>query len=248
VLNARDAAARGAAILTRTRVTSAARGADRWTIDLDGPDGRRQVTARGLVNAGGPWVGDIIAGTLGINSSERVRLVRGSHIVTRRLFDHDRAYIFQGGDGRIVFAIPYETDFTLIGTTDRDHDGPPGEVVCTPEEADYLRAAAGEYFREPIRAEDVVWTYSGVRPLYDDGAKSATAATRDYVLSLDADDGARRCSTSSAARSPPTGGSPKRRCRSWPRISRRPAARGRRGCRCPAATSATTRFRAWSAR
>jgi len=185
-LNARDAAARGAEIATRTRVTAAARGADRWTIDLDGPEGSRQVTARGLVNAGGPWVGDIITGTLGINSTERVRLVRGSHIVTRRLFEHDRAYIFQGGDGRIVFAIPYETDFTLIGTTDRDHDGPPGAVACTPEEADYLRAAAGEYFRDPIRAEDVVWTYSGVRPLYDDGAKSATAATRDYVLSLDA--------------------------------------------------------------
>jgi glycerol-3-phosphate dehydrogenase len=186
VLNARDAATRGATILTRTRVASASRGADHWTIDLDVPEGRRQVTARGLVNAGGPWVGDIISGTLGINSSERVRLVRGSHIVTRRLFEHDRAYIFQGGDGRIVFAIPYETDFTLIGTTDRDHDGEPGAVTCTPEEADYLRAAASEYFRAPIEAEDVVWTYSGVRPLYDDGAKSATAATRDYVLSLDA--------------------------------------------------------------
>jgi glycerol-3-phosphate dehydrogenase len=173
--------------MTRTRVASAERAADRWSVTLQDADGgARVVTARALVNAGGPWVGEVIAGVLHINSSEKVRLVRGSHIVTRRLFEHDRAYIFQGGDGRVVFAIPYETDFTLIGTTDRDHDGPPEAAACTPEEADYLRAAAGEYFRAPIAAEDVVWTYSGVRPLYDDGAKSATAATRDYVLSLDA--------------------------------------------------------------
>ena len=185
VLNARDAAARGASIRTRTRVVAARREGGLWRVTLEGPEGGAAVTARALVNAGGPWVGSVIAETLGINSSERVRLVRGSHIVTRRRFEHDRAYIFQGGDGRIVFAIPYETDFTLIGTTDRDHDGPPEAAACTPEEADYLRAAASEYFRDPIEAEDVVWTYSGVRPLYDDGAKSATAATRDYVLSLD---------------------------------------------------------------
>jgi glycerol-3-phosphate dehydrogenase len=130
-------------------------------------------------------VADVIANALRINSPESIRLVRGSHIVTRKLFEHDRAYIFQGGDGRIVFAIPYEDDFTLIGTTDLDHDGPPGEAVCTPEEAAYLRGAVSDYFERPVQAEDVVWTYSGVRPLYDDGAKSATAATRDYVLSLD---------------------------------------------------------------
>jgi glycerol-3-phosphate dehydrogenase len=186
VLNARDAAARGAEVMTRTRVVSAAREGGRWRIALEGADGAgRSVTARALVNAGGPWVGSVIADTLGIVSSERVRLVRGSHVVVRRLFEHDRAYIFQGGDGRVVFAIPYETDFTLIGTTDRDHDGPPEAAACSVEEAAYLRAAASEYFRAPVAAEDVVWTYSGVRPLYDDGAKSATAATRDYVLSLD---------------------------------------------------------------
>jgi glycerol-3-phosphate dehydrogenase len=127
---------------------------------------------------------------LGIASTERVRLVRGSHVVTRKLFDHDRAYIFQGGDGRIVFAIPYETDFTLIGTTDRDHAGAPGDARCTEEERDYLCAATSEYFRAPVSPSEVVWTYSGVRPLYDDGARSATAATRDYVLSLDAREGA----------------------------------------------------------
>jgi glycerol-3-phosphate dehydrogenase len=105
--------------------------------------------------------------------------------VTKKLFDHDRCYFFQGTDGRIIFAIPYEQDFTLIGTTDKDHKAPPGEVRCTDEERDYLCAFASQYFARPVTAADVVWTYAGVRPLYNDGAKSATAATRDYVLSLD---------------------------------------------------------------
>jgi glycerol-3-phosphate dehydrogenase len=114
-----------------------------------------------------------------------VRLVRGSHIVTRKLYDHDRCYFFQGTDGRIIFAVPYEQDFTLIGTTDKDHQGAPKDAVCTDEERDYLLNFASQYFAKPVTVEDVVWTYSGVRPLYNDGAKSATAATRDYVLSLD---------------------------------------------------------------
>jgi glycerol-3-phosphate dehydrogenase len=121
-----------------------------------------------------------------VNSSEGVRLVRGSHIVTRKLYDHDKCYFFQGEDGRIIFAIPYEQDFTLIGTTDQDHKGQPQDAVCTPEEQDYLCAFASRYFEKPVTRADIVWTYSGVRPLYDDGAKSATAATRDYVLSVDA--------------------------------------------------------------
>jgi glycerol-3-phosphate dehydrogenase len=113
--------------------------------------------------------------------------VRGSHIVTKKLYDHDKCYFFQGEDGRIIFAIPYEQDFTLIGTTDQDHKLPPGEaVVCTEAEQDYLCAFASRYFAKPVTRKDIVWTYSGVRPLYDDGAKSATAATRDYVLSVDA--------------------------------------------------------------
>jgi glycerol-3-phosphate dehydrogenase len=128
----------------------------------------------------------VIRNVARINSSEGVRLVRGSHIVTRRLFDHDRSYFFQGEDGRIIFAIPYEQDFTLIGTTDKDHQGTPSEVVCTEEEQDYLLAFASRYFAKPVTRQDVVWTYAGVRPLYNDGAKSATAATRDYVLSVDA--------------------------------------------------------------
>ena len=192
VLNARDAQARGAEIATRTRLASAEREGDVWLLTLEDVETgkRRAERARAVVNAGGPWVEDVLRGRARLNTPDRIRLVRGSHIVTRRLFDHDRAYIFQNADGRIVFAIPYETDFTLIGTTDRDHDGAPGEAVCTPEEADYLRAAASEYFARPIEAADVVWTYSGVRPLYDDGAKSATAATRDYVLRVETAGGA----------------------------------------------------------
>ena len=186
VLNARDAEARGARIMTRTEVVSARREDGVWRVTLRHGDGAEStVTARGLVNAGGPWVGDIIAGRLSVNSAERVRLVRGSHIVTRKLFDHDKCYFFQGTDGRIIFAIPYETDFTLIGTTDQEHDGTPSEAVCTPEEQDYLCNFASNYLRTPVTRDEIVWTYSGVRPLYDDGAKSATAATRDYVLSLD---------------------------------------------------------------
>ena len=184
-LNARDAALRGAKVMTRTKVISAERQGDLWQLVTEGPHGRETHRARALVNAGGPWVEDIIRNVAQINSSEGVRLVRGSHIVTKRLFDHERCYFFQGTDGRIIFAIPYEQDFTLIGTTDKDHKGTPKEAVCTDEERDYLLAFASQYFAKPVTRDDVVWTYSGVRPLYNDGAKSATAATRDYVLSLD---------------------------------------------------------------
>jgi glycerol-3-phosphate dehydrogenase len=192
VLNARDAARRGAEVAVRTRLASAEREDGLWRLTLEDADTgeTRVVRCRGIVNAGGPWVEDILRGRARLNTPDKIRLVRGSHIVTKKLFDHDRAYIFQNADGRIVFAIPYETDFTLIGTTDRDHEGKPSEAVCTPEEADYLRNAASEYFAKPIAPEDVVWTYSGVRPLYDDGAKSATAATRDYVLRVETAGGA----------------------------------------------------------
>ena len=184
-LNARDAVIRGGRVLTRTRVTSATRDGALWRIETHGPHGPATHTARALVNAGGPWVEDVIRNVARINSTEGVRLVRGSHIVTKRLYDHDRCYFFQGTDGRIIFAIPYEQDFTLIGTTDQDHQGAPGDATCTDAERDYLCAFASQYFAKPITPADVVWTYSGVRPLYNDGAKSATAATRDYVLSLD---------------------------------------------------------------
>ncbi|MAO00826.1 MAG: glycerol-3-phosphate dehydrogenase [Roseovarius sp.] len=186
VLNARDAEARGARIRTRTRVQSAERVGDLWQVTLkDQETGAVEVVqARALVNAAGPWVKDVISGTLRLNSAEGVRLVRGSHIVTRRLYDHDKCYFFQGTDGRIIFAIPYEREFTLIGTTDAEHGHADTRPECTPEEAEYLCRFASEYFKTPVTRADIVWTYSGVRPLYDDGAKSATAATRDYVLTL----------------------------------------------------------------
>ncbi|MEQ8605207.1 MAG: glycerol-3-phosphate dehydrogenase [Marivibrio sp.] len=187
VLNARDAADRGAQVLTRTRVEAAERVGGLWRIVLCERGGERTQTiyARSLVNAGGPWVQDVIQNRLNCKSGERIRLVRGSHIVVRKLFDHERAYIFQQTDGRIVFAIPYERDFTLIGTTDADHPGPPSEAVCTPEERDYLLAAVSGYFERAPTVDDVVWTYSGVRPLYDDGRSSASKATRDYVLKIE---------------------------------------------------------------
>ncbi|CAJ1391134.1 unnamed protein product [Effrenium voratum] len=186
VLNARDAEDKGARIMTRSRVISAERDGELWAVTTRNEQGATEVHyARALVNAGGPWVEDVVRNTVRLNTSEGVRLVRGSHIVTKRLYDHDKCYFFQGEDGRIIFAIPYETDFTLIGTTDQEHDGAPHDAVCTPEEQDYLTAFASRYFKRPVTRDDIVWTYSGVRPLYDDGAKSATAATRDYVLSLD---------------------------------------------------------------
>ena len=192
ILNARDAEKRGARIMTRTEVVGAKRGSDRWTIELRNSEtgATSTVEARALVNAAGPWVESVVRSKLHVDTREGVRLVRGSHIVTRRLYDHDKCYFFQGEDGRIIFAIPYETDFTLIGTTDQEHEGKPTEAVCTPEEQDYLCAFASRYFDKPVTRDDIVWTYSGVRPLYDDGASSATAATRDYVLSLDTDGGA----------------------------------------------------------
>ena len=189
LLNARDAQARGATILTRTEVVEATRHADHWEVTLkDGATGHtRMQKARMLVNAGGPWVADILHQKLRQNSRENIRLVRGSHIVTRKLFDHGRCYFFQGTDGRIIFAIPYEEDFTLIGTTDADHDTPDTRPECTEAERDYLLSFASQYFKTALTPEDVVWTYSGVRPLYDDGATSATAATREYVLTLNTD-------------------------------------------------------------
>lgn len=190
-LNARDAAARGAKINVRTKVASAEKVDGIWHVTLEPQGGTpRVVKARMLVNAGGPWVENIIRNTVRINSTEGVRLVRGSHIVTRKLYDHDKCYFFQGEDGRIIFTIPYETDFTLIGTTDADHLDINQKPVCTPEEQHYLLEFASKYLKKDVTKDDVVWTYSGVRPLYNDGASSATAATRDYVLKVDQSAGA----------------------------------------------------------
>jgi len=189
-LNARDAAERGATILTRAEVVSAEADGDTWLVTLNREGNTQVYRAKMLVNAAGPWVGDVIHAKLKLNSPDTVRLVRGSHIVTRKLFDHDKCYFFQGTDGRIIFAIPYEQDFTLIGTTDVEHDDPARAPACTDEERDYLCDFASRYFAKPVTAADVVWTYSGVRPLFDDGASSATAATRDYTLKIDRSAGA----------------------------------------------------------
>lgn len=187
VLNARDAENRGAKILVRTKVIATERLPDHWVVTTEDSDSGAQETfrARVLVNAGGPWVGDIIQTKIRLNSTEGVRLVRGSHIVTKKLYDHDKCYFFQGTDGRIIFAIPYEGDFTLIGTTDAEHEDVSIPPQCTPQERDYLLRFASRYFKTPISKDDVVWSYSGVRPLYDDGSSSATAATRDYTLKVD---------------------------------------------------------------
>ncbi|MRG72481.1 glycerol-3-phosphate dehydrogenase [Alphaproteobacteria bacterium HT1-32] len=183
-LNAQDAADRGAQIRTRTKVTSARRENGMWNIHtLDRATGTETVTtARLLVNASGPWVDQVLSGAAGWDKAQNVRLVQGSHIVVRKMFDHDRCYIFQNADGRIIFAIPYQQDFTLLGTTDHDFSGDPAKAAITAEETDYLCRAASDYFRQAVTPDDIVWTYAGVRPLFDDGASKAQEATRDYVL------------------------------------------------------------------
>ena len=188
VLNAMDAVARGASLNPRTRCVAARRDGGLWRIQVEGPAGSDTLLAKSLVNAAGPWVGEVLHEQMRIQSPSPIRLVKGSHIVVPRLFAHDHAYIFQNADGRIIFAIPYERDYTLIGTTDHDYDGPPGKVVATDAEIAYLCAGASGYFRQPVTPAHIVWTYSGVRPLYDDGASSAQEATRDYVLNLEAPD------------------------------------------------------------
>jgi glycerol-3-phosphate dehydrogenase len=191
-LTARDAANRGAEIRTRTRSAEIRQVDGIWEVALENTvSGERStVRARVLVNAGGPWVEQVLAAGSGVNARAKVRLVQGSHIVVRKLYDHDRAYMFQNSDGRIVFVIPYQDDFTLIGTTDRDYHGDPAKVKATTEEIEYLCASVSEYLATPVKPADVVWDYAGVRPLYDDGASEAKAATREYVFELDLPGGA----------------------------------------------------------
>jgi len=186
VLNARDAANRGAEIRTHTPVTAARREGDLWRIET--PAGT--FAGRALVNAAGPGADDVAA-LIGDEPGYGIRRVRGSHIITHKLFEHPFAYIFQLPDGRICFAIPYEEDFTLIGTTDRDHEGSLVEVEAAEDEVDYLCSAASRYFARPITRADVVHTYSGVRALVDDGSGKPEEATRGYRLPLsEPEDGA----------------------------------------------------------
>ncbi|SFQ00575.1 homodimeric glycerol 3-phosphate dehydrogenase (quinone) [Variovorax sp. PDC80] len=189
VLNALDARARGAEVLTRTRCVHARREADGWTAVLEGPDGtHRTVRARAVVNAAGPWAESFLRGVAKPANGEALatkslRLVKGSHIVVPRVFAHDHAYIFQNPDKRIIFAIPYQDDFTLIGTTDIElHGDDPGAARIADEEVEYLCTQASRYFEQPIAPSDVVWTYSGVRPLLDDASGDPSAVTRDYML------------------------------------------------------------------
>lgn len=191
VLNALDARERGASVLTRTEVISANREGDGWTVSLrDADTGRpRTARARALVNASGPWVGRVLADAIGGAARPSVRLVKGSHIILPRLYEGESCFIFQNADGRIVFAIPYEGEFTLVGTTDVDFEGDPSDVAISEEEATYLCRAVSEYFASPVTPGRIVHTYAGVRPLFNDGEDEARKLTRDYVLELDGGQG-----------------------------------------------------------
>jgi glycerol-3-phosphate dehydrogenase len=186
-LNAVDAAARGADIRTRTRLISAARTTERWTATIADAAGQQQVTARAIVNAAGPWVAQVLGQVAGVAAERPPRLVKGSHIVVPRMFEGAHAYILQNEDKRIVFAIPYERDFTLIGTTDVPWEGEPATPHISAEETRYLCDSVNQYFEKGIDPADVVRSFSGVRPLYDDGRDQASAVTRDYVLELGTD-------------------------------------------------------------
>ncbi len=189
VLYALDAAHRGADIRTRTEVQSvdAVDAGYEVTIKQNGQSETvsETVTTKGVINAAGPWVDDVLKKIKPSESEQSLRLVTGSHIVTKKLFEGDHAYLFQNADNRVIFAIPYEHNYTLIGTTDKPYDLSEGKVKISPEEILYLCDAASEYFKKDISPDDVVWDYAGVRPLYDDKAEDASAVTRDYVLNIE---------------------------------------------------------------
>jgi glycerol-3-phosphate dehydrogenase len=191
VLNAQDAQARGAEILVGWSLDAARRDGALWVGELTADGGRkRTVRARALVNAGGPWVGEVLGRTGAAKKAHHApRLVKGSHIVTPRLYEGEQAFTFQNTDGRIVFVVPYEEDFSLIGTTDIPYEDDPTAPEAGDDEIAYLCALASDYLATRISPADVVWTYSGVRPLYDDGEANASAVTRDYVFDMDAPDG-----------------------------------------------------------
>ncbi len=185
VLNAMDAHERGARILTYTRCESAQADGGKWTARLQPQRGATiEVSARAIVNAAGPWADRFISKGLKHTGTGKLRLIKGSHIVVRKMFDHDHAYIFQNDDGRIIFAIPFQEHYTLIGTTDVEYEGDPKDVAIDPTEVTYLCEQANRYFKRQLSATDIVWTYSGVRPLLEDEANDPAAVTRDYRLEL----------------------------------------------------------------
>ncbi|KKN61810.1 hypothetical protein LCGC14_0518380 [marine sediment metagenome] len=190
VLNALDAGERGATILTRTTAVSATRDGDVWRATLRGEDGETyRVSARGLVNAAGPWVDTVLANVIGANSTRRVRLVKGSHIVTPKFWDGSQAYLFQNTDKRVIFVNPYQGDKALIGTTDLAYEGDAGDVAVEESEITYLLDAVNRYVKAPLTRADVLHSFSGVRPLLEDDADNPSAVTRDYVFDIDAADG-----------------------------------------------------------
>ena len=185
IANALDAKRLGAIILTRTACTSAVRKEGVWVAQLRGSEGTREVSARAIVNAAGPWVKEVLNDHLHQPSRDNVRLVKGSHIVVPRLYEGEHAFILQNDDKRVVFMIPYEGRYTLVGTTDVTVDGDPGHPQASDEEVAYLCRAVNRYLQKPLTPEDVVWRYSGIRPLYDDGTNNPSAVTRDYTLRVD---------------------------------------------------------------
>jgi len=185
VLYALDAANRGADIRTRTEVLSVKTIDEGYSAEIKHNGSTKTITATGIVNAAGPWVDEVLGKIKTTAAEQSLRLVTGSHIVTKKLFDGDHAYLFQNADNRVIFAIPYEHNYTLIGTTDKPYDLSEGPVKISEEEIIYLCEAASEYFQNDISPDDVVWDYAGVRPLYDDKAEDAAAVTRDYVLNIE---------------------------------------------------------------
>lgn len=191
VLNAMQARENGAEILTRTSCTGARREGDIWRVELEGRDGsRRTIRAKALVNAAGPWVAKFIREDLAQKSPYGIRLIQGSHVIVPKLYEGDQAYIMQNEDRRIVFAIPYMGRYTMVGTTDREYTGDPANVSITDEETRYVLGVANAHFRKQLTPADVLQAFSGVRPLCDDESDNPSAVTRDYTLSLSAEEGA----------------------------------------------------------
>lgn len=192
ILNALDATQRGATILTRHRFLGAKRQDGWWIIDVENQSGQTiHYKAKSLVNAAGPWVDRVLKDCHPRREAKsHIRLVKGSHIIVPKLYDHDKAYTFQSSDGRIIFSIPYEGKFTLIGTTDVPFESAPSRAAASRQEIEYLCTLASEYFKSPIHSKDVISTYSGVRALYDDGKENSSKTTRKYILELDAAAGA----------------------------------------------------------
>jgi D-erythritol 1-phosphate dehydrogenase len=185
ILNAIDARDRGAEILTRMAAVSARRENGLWHVDLKGAEGLRRVEARVVVNAAGPWVQDVLGRISGVNSNRRIRLVKGSHIVVPKFWEGPHAYLFQNHDKRVIFVNPYQDDLCLIGTTDIPYDGKAEDVAIDDQEIDYLIAVVNRYCKHKLTRADIVQSFSGVRPLYDDNAVNPSAVTRDYVFDID---------------------------------------------------------------